>query len=134
MAVLRPALRHGPAWFVLGLLIVAGIVAGSLLPSSDLPDLRLWDKFEHAFSYALLSFWYGSIVGRRALPLTFVAMLAFGGAMELLQGGMHLGRTADMMDMAANTTGILIGLGLSQTPLGSWAQRFESLFVTRPST
>lgn len=133
MAVLRPALRYGRAWFALGLFIVAAIVAGSLLPSSDLPDLRLWDKFEHAFSYALLAFWYGSIVGRRALPATFIALIAFGGAMELLQGGMAFGRTADLMDMAANTTGILVGLALSRTPLGSWAQRLESLFIARPS-
>ncbi|MEY2855345.1 MAG: hypothetical protein RL030_2477 [Pseudomonadota bacterium] len=134
MRVLRPALRYGPAWFALGLLIVAGIVVGSLLPISELPDLRMWDKFEHAFSYVLLAFWYGSIVGRRALLGTFIALIAFGGAMELLQGGMAFGRTADLRDMLANTTGILIGLLLSRTPLGNWAQRLESLFVPRPSS
>jgi VanZ family protein len=133
MPVLRPALRYGPAWFALGLLLVAGIVVGSLLPTSNLPDLDVSDKFEHALAYTLLAFWYGSIVGRRALAATFVALLAFGGAMELLQGWMGLGRTADLMDLVANAIGILVGLLLSQTPLGSWAQQFESLFASRPS-
>jgi hypothetical protein len=131
MPVLRPALRFGKAWFSLGLLIAVGIVAGSLLPSSDLPDLRLSDKFEHAMSYLLLSFWFGSIVSRRALPVTFLLLLAFGASMELLQGAMSQGRHADLMDMVANGFGIACGLLLSQSPLGNWAQRFESLLAPR---
>lgn len=127
MLALRPALRFGPAWFCLGLMIAAAIAAGSLLPSRNLPDLGMSDKLEHALSYALLAFWFGSILRRRALLIAFLALLAFGATMELLQGWMSLGRTADHRDMLANTIGATFGLLLALTPLGNWAQRFEAL-------
>jgi VanZ family protein len=133
MSVLRPALRFGPVWVALGLLIALAIAAGSLVPSRNLPNIGLSDKIEHALSYALLAFWFGSIFGRRALPATLVALLAFGALMELLQGWMGMGRAADVKDMLANSLGILAGLLLCLTPLGNWPQRVESLFAPRPA-
>ena len=123
MPVLRPALRYGPAWFALGLLIAAGIVVGSLLPTTNLPDLDVSDKFEHALAYTLLAFWYGSIVGRRALRATFVALLAFGGAIELLQGWMGLGRTADLHGPGRQCDRHPRRPAALADALGSWAQQ-----------
>jgi VanZ family protein len=130
--LLRPVLRFGTAWFGLGLLMLIFVGIVSLVPGRDLPNLGISDKIEHALAYAVLSFWFGSILARRRLLVVmFIALLCFGALIEFLQGWMGLGRTADLRDMLANSLGAVLGLLLSITPLGNWAQRVEALWPAR---
>ena len=129
--VLRPQLQLRHLWLGLGLLIAAGIAVGSLVPSSELPNLRVSDKWEHAVSYLLLAFWFASIFTRSSHAGLAVALLAFGGALELLQGAMRTGREADLHDLLADGAGILCGIALALTPLGLWATRLEAMFFAR---
>jgi VanZ family protein len=123
--ILQPGLRFSRTWFAVGVLIAIAIAVVSLMPPSKLPDLRVSDKFEHALSYFLLAFWFASVIVRRDYLVLVLSLLAFGGAIELVQDWMKLGRQADVLDLAADAVGIALGVALAATPLGRWAQWLE---------
>jgi VanZ family protein len=93
---------------------IAVIAWGELTPHPPPEAALLWDKAEHFIAYfgvALMAVLGWS--GRRAI-LLFLAVLALGGALEILQG--FVGRDSEWDDMLANTlgaiTGTLLALGL----------------------
>lgn len=55
-----------------------------------------------------------------------VAAVVWGGVMELLQGAMGLGRSADWLDFAANSCGAVVGLLLSLYVLPRFWKRWHS--------
>jgi len=88
----------------------------SLLPSNDLPDVKLFpsaDKVVHLCLYAGLTFlffwsWPGKFKGKKQfLPLLLV--FCWGFMMEILQGLGHYGRQFDLLDQVANVSGFLPG-------------------------
>jgi VanZ family protein len=123
--VLRPELRFRKLWFFIGLMLVALITVLSLLPSHDLPDVHVSDKVEHTLAYVALGFWFGCLVARRDLIWLGLALVAFGGLIELLQGWMALGRQADIRDLWADVLGVAIGFVLVLSPLGRIARWLE---------
>jgi VanZ family protein len=127
--VLLPELRYRRLWLGLGLALAAVILLLSLLPNKDLPDIHLWDKAKHTLAYVALAFWFGSVVVRRDYLWLALVLIAFGGAIELLQA--QVGRDAEWGDLLADAVGTTVGLLLALTPLGSWARRFESLMGKR---
>lgn len=122
--VLRPELRFRRLWFLVGLALAAFVLVLCLLPSKDLPAIHLWDKLEHALAYVALAFWFGNVVVRRDYFWLGLALVAFGGLIELLQA--HVGRDAEWMDLLADTVGVAVGLLLAMTPLGGWARWIEA--------
>jgi VanZ family protein len=128
---LLPSLRYPRAWFLAGLLIATAITVTSLLPARDLPALGISDKIEHAVAYLLLAFWFASVMARRDYVYLVLALLAFGGGIEIAQGLMGLGREADLLDLAADGVGVLAGVALAVTPLGRWAKVIEDLVARR---
>jgi VanZ family protein len=89
------------------------IVWLSVAPTSALPTVSLWDKFEHAGAYlglALLGSW--AFPGR-AWSLA-IGLFALGVGVEIAQASMGWGRQGDPADALANTIGILIGLALAR--------------------
>jgi hypothetical protein len=121
-----PGLRYGRLWVFLGMLLLVGILVGSLLPGQAVPALGMSDKIKHFLAFALLAFWFGSIVVRGDLPWVAVAAVALGGLIELLQLVMGLGRDAEWLDLLADTIGVAVGLALVLTPLGRWVRWFET--------
>jgi glycopeptide antibiotics resistance protein len=75
----------------------------------------------------VLSLWFAGIYPRARYPAIAVGLLVMGIVIEGLQGAMHLGRQADLIDVYANTIGIVSGLVLALIWLGGWAQRVEAL-------
>ncbi len=130
--VVLPELRYRRLWFGVGIAIALAIAVVCLMPGGKLPDVRVSDKTEHLLAFAMLAFWFGSIVVRRDLVWLALALLAFGALIEVAQGLMRLGRQADVNDVVADGVGILIGLGLALTPLGRWAGWLESLVRKQP--
>ena len=123
-----PELRLRGLWLCVGVAIAVFIATMSLLPSRHLPDVNVSDKIEHALAFLLLTFWFGSIVVRRDFLWLALALLVFGGLIELVQGWMGLGRRADLLDLCADAIGIAGGLLLALTPLGRWARWLELRF------
>ncbi|OAV42998.1 VanZ family protein [Lewinella sp. 4G2] len=91
----------------------------SLLPSRQLPEIPDWsslfspDKVAHFGAYAifalLLSVEFHPRGGLRGACLAFLIAALFGALMEVLQGVSGTGRSADLIDIAANCIGALIG-------------------------
>jgi VanZ family protein len=112
--------------------MIAGVVVASLIPARAVEMILggLNDKLEHAAAYAGLMAWFGGMFRRAAQPWLAVALVVLGGVIELLQG-LTPTRTPDVLDLAADTAGVLIGLVLSMTLLTRWCQRIETLFPVR---
>ncbi|MGN6112089.1 MAG: VanZ family protein [Luteimonas sp.] len=111
-------LRHRGAWLALWLCGVTVLVVVCLLPSPDLPNLKVSDKLEHALAFALLS---GSAVQlfERWRALLFVAfgLLALGIGIELAQAAFTTTRAMESADVVADGIGIVAGLLVALTPL-----------------
>ena len=114
-------------WAGLWMLAIAGVVATSLVPASDLPHVpNNFDKVEHVVSYAILSAGAVQLFARR-LSWGFVCVLLvlMGIGLEHLQAQMGLGRMLDRNDALANTLGVLAGLATALTPLRDLLLRID---------
>ncbi len=96
----------------------AVVVVLSLLPTQHLPEVafNLWDKAQHAFGFAVLTFlglWAYPHRVRRVL----VGMLLLGAMIELAQGATGW-RHGDWLDLLADAVGVAAGamLWLSVRP------------------
>ncbi len=99
-------------------ILYLGVIALlSLLPVKDLPQVPLFpgaDKLIHAGMYfvlSVLSLWtfHTSKVARWKL---YAFVISWGLFMEILQILMRSGRQFSMLDIVANTTGVVLGIAL----------------------
>ena len=113
-------------WLALGWGMAAAIVWLSLTPSPPTIDVAMGDKLGHVVAYAGLMFWfcqlYGSRSARLACALGFAAM---GIALEFVQDATGY-RMFEMLDMAADALGVLLGWGAAQLAGGGWLARLET--------
>jgi VanZ family protein len=122
-------LRYPWLWAGFGWLLVIGVVVGSLMPGSSVPDLRLSDKVLHAGAYFLLMIWFAGLYRRKVHPVIAVVLVLLGVALDLLQATTRT-RSLEIGDIAADGAGILVGLALSFWWLEGWCQRLERCWVT----
>lgn len=102
-------------WRAGGWLGVALTLVFSLGPPTVGADDSGLDKLAHLAGYALLMFWWAQLVVARRWRLA-LAVIAFGAAIELLQG-LTPARQPDALDALANTAGTLLGwLAARQLP------------------
>jgi VanZ family protein len=120
-----PKLKLASLWWIAGWVIVVFITISCLEPPRYVPDLHVSDKLEHATAYFGMTFWFGGLIGRRRYLLLAFWMLLFGAGIEVAQGLMGLGRTADVWDFAADAVGVAIALTLVYIGLGSWMRWTE---------
>lgn len=119
-------LRWRALWLALGWSIAAAIVWLSLTPSPPTIDVAMGDKLGHVVAYAGLMFWfcqlYGSRSARLACALGFTAM---GVVLEFVQdaGGY---RVFEMLDMAADALGVLLGWGAAWLGGSRWLAHVEA--------
>lgn len=117
-------------WLGAGWLVVAAVCAGSLLPASSMPWLvgllriELGDELLHAGAYFLLMIWFAGLCQRWLYGMVGVLLVALGVALEFLQLGVP-SRSLDPLDIAANSVGVLVGLGMALWLIGGWCQRIE---------
>jgi VanZ family protein len=96
------AIAAGWAW-------AAAIVWLSLTPSPPRVDFSHSDKLGHFAAYALLMFWFAQLYARRNARLSYaLTFIAMGIGLELAQGALGY-RTSEVLDVAANTIGVLLG-------------------------
>lgn len=88
-----------------------------LIPSNKLPDVEVSfaDKIFHSITYLVLTFlWFYSFVYRfkiermKALIYASVISVAFGIIIEVLQEILTETRSANLLDVLANSLGVLI--------------------------
>jgi len=102
-------------------------MALSLVDLKPIEGILLQDKVMHMLAYGLLMGWFAQIyrhhIGRLCLV---VALVAMGVAVEYLQGWFSY-RQFDVVDMMANSSGVLLAWLLSYTWLGRLFVNFERL-------
>ncbi|MDH3220232.1 MAG: VanZ family protein [Gammaproteobacteria bacterium] len=114
-ASMRSRLRLYPLWYGLGALMLLLVAVLSLVPVPE--EIGVDDKLAHTVTYFILAGWFSLLASHReALGWTFAGLLAYGMAIELLQG-MTAYRFAEWGDVVANGTGIAAGMLLYLTPL-----------------
>ena len=106
--------------YLFTLLLILTIVLLSLLPMPDIKmaeDVPLADKWTHMVMYGALTLviWfdykrthrqYNSL---RLLLFAFLAPIAMGGTLELMQAYLTTCRSGEWLDLVANTIGVCIG-------------------------
>jgi VanZ family protein len=122
-----PGLRLARLWWAIGWAVVLYIAVSCLEPERYVPNLHLWDKAEHALAFFGMSVWFGGLVRRSRYALIALAMLLFGGGIEIAQGVMGLGRDADIRDFVADGVGITVAMILLYLGLGAWTRWVEGL-------
>jgi hypothetical protein len=119
-------LRHRRLWVAMSAALVAAVVYGSLTPHLVLPVPGNFDKVEHFSAYSALALWFTGLFRRTGYWKVAVSLLGLGLSMEILQGLMHMGRSAEVLDMVANTVGVVAGLAVAVVLTGGWAGRVEA--------
>jgi VanZ family protein len=113
-------------WIALSAVLVAAIVYASLAPDPPLPAAPAgFDKVEHFTAYCALAVWFTGLYPRTRYWQVVAGLLALGLGIEVAQGVMQLGRSAEVLDMVANAAGVGVGLLLALVRTGTWAHRAE---------
>lgn len=108
---------------ILLVLELIGICYLSLKSPDGGVQVKLNDKVGHFIGYSILSLntflVFGFKTTKKGMSLIF-GLLGLGGLLEIFQGFVP-GREVSMMDIVANSTGVLIG-----TALYSWWKKYQS--------
>ena len=97
----------------LGWAWLAAIVWLSLTPSPPTVDFAESDKVGHFIAYGGLMFWFSMLYVKRAPRIAYAAgFIAMGVGLEFVQRWLGY-RSFELLDMAANTIGVLLGLALA---------------------
>lgn len=94
--------------------VVVGITVLSLIPPISKISLNKSDKIGHFIAYSVLTV-NGLMIQKYQTKKYWmlIAFIAYGGLMEFIQGYVP-GREVSIWDVAANTSGVLIGFTLIQ--------------------
>ena len=106
--------------YALALLVAVVIVLLSLLPMPDMKvgvEVPLADKWTHMGMYGVLTLviWFEYRRSHnqwdigKLLLFAFLAPIAMGGALELMQAHLTTCRSGEWLDFAANTIGVCLG-------------------------
>ena len=119
-------------WWAAGWVLLAGTINESLQRHVwEVAELLGWDKATHFTGYFLLTTWFTGVARRNRYWLVGLLLMALGGALEIAQGLMHEGRSADWLDFLANSLGIAAGVGIASLGLGNWMVWIEKLLRVR---
>ncbi|MGH8250973.1 MAG: hypothetical protein ACREVI_09825 [Steroidobacteraceae bacterium] len=114
-------LRH--LWIAAIVVLVAAIVAGSLLPVPDVPAALGSDKYRHYFAYLLLALFGSGIVTPDRLWRVMIRCFLLGLALELAQAVLTDTRLAEWTDLLANAAGVVTAWIVAAGGGAGWAYR-----------
>jgi VanZ family protein len=120
------ALRHRRLWVTASVVLVLGVIWGSLETSLVVPVPAGFDKVEHFCTYLVLALWFTGLVPRGRYWAVVSVLLLLGSAVEICQYLMHAGRVADPLDMAANTAGVALGIAVALIATGGWSLKVDA--------
>ncbi len=119
------SLPHGRALLVIGWLLIALIIVGSLAPAGLALGLGVPDKVRHFLGYLALMLYFAGLYPRERHALLAFAFVLMGAALELLQGTLTTTRDMEFGDFATNTLGIAVAFLLARLGLANWARRID---------
>jgi VanZ family protein len=88
---------------------------GQYIPSADWMDLLSVDKWIHAtLFFVLCTLWFITAIKYKksnfTFTLIFLACVAYGGLLEIMQAKCFSNRSADWQDFVANSFGCLVAV------------------------
>ncbi len=112
--------KHSYKFALLWGAVIFGLCAmpGRLVPSVNWLELLSFDKWVHASVFFILVSLFGIAVkahqqNKNLIYLYFILSVLYGGALEIMQATVFSERSADWLDMIANSFGCLIALLLN---------------------
>ena len=122
-------LRYPRRWLIAGTVIVALVAVLALAPlhwaARPMSAFNLSDKLLHMLTFAILALWFTGQYARASYWKLAVALIAFGLGIEAAQYFLPY-RNAEVLDIAANTVGIVGGLLVGALGAGGWSVTVES--------
>jgi VanZ family protein len=113
LAQLFESLARRRLGLIVGWAMVAGIVALTLLPPPPGLELGEKDKLAHLLAYGVMMFWFGQLYAKRQTRMLYAAgFVAMGVGLEHIQGLLGY-RTYDVLDMYANSLGVVLGWAMA---------------------
>ena len=92
-------LRYARFWLALGITALAAGLLVALQPGGGMLLSAFGDKVNHAAAFVAFTLWFGGIVEPRNMWRVALALLAYGLAIEVVQG-MTVYRKADSRDLS----------------------------------
>lgn len=119
-------LPHLALWRGLGRALILAMIVVALLPMPPgIGDVPYGDKLGHALAFAGLVLWFAQIYPQSADRLRCVlGAIALGALIEVLQAFVPW-RSAEWLDLAADSLGATLGFTLAATPLGGVLSRLD---------
>jgi hypothetical protein len=119
------------------LLLLFFTLGAALMPAVWLWDSKVaalrWfentDKWLHGITFLVLSLWFSGLYTLRSLWRVAVGLLAFGVVIEVMQRMISY-RSADMIDIAADAAGIVLGLGIALLGPRGWCLWVENRWLS----
>ncbi len=102
-------------------LALAGVFAAAVVPPSQGPSLVPWDKANHFIAFYVLGGLGAASFPRSRVLLVAGGLMAFGGAIELVQALPFVGRDAEFWDWFAD--GVGLAGALAPLALAWWRAR-----------
>ncbi len=130
------SLRYHRRWQIAGTIVLLGVFAATLIPAFWLwptftrVTLFAYDKWLHGITFLFLAVWFSGQYSRDRYVRIGAGLFAFGIIIELCQRMVSY-RTAELMDLLADTVGIVIGLAIAVIGAGGWSLRFEARLARR---
>jgi hypothetical protein len=118
-------LRHGRTLLVIGWVLIAIIVVGSLTPAGVDVRFLLSDKVRHLTSYLVIMVYFSGLYPRERHVMLALAFFLMGAMLELLQGALTTTRHMDFIDLTANTLGIVLGFVFARLGLAQWPRLID---------
>ena len=120
-------LRFWPVWLGIGGLLVLAVLVGSIISvPQPLKAVMLQDKALHTLAYACLMGWFAQIYRHDLTRLVLaIGLTGMGIAIEFIQGTTGY-RQFDVLDMVANTSGVVLAWALAYTRVGdvlTWVEK-----------
>ena len=131
-------LRHARFWRVADLALLLLVFISALMPAvwfwNDKVKILSWfqnsDKWLHGMTFFVLAVWFAGQYRRPSYWRIAAGLMLFGFMIEICQFMVGY-RSADWLDIGANTAGILVGLAVAIAGIGGWCLRVEDWYSAR---
>ena len=116
--IVNPVHRYQKLWLVIGYALVALVIylsASSHPPDSGI-ELPNFDKVMHALAYFVLMGWFAQLYHVKKHRIIYALAFVFMGIVLEIVQSFDPARSAELADMVANTSGVLLALLLTRIP------------------
>ncbi len=131
-------MQYSRFWHAASIALLILVLAATMMPAAwffdNKPSALSWfthaDKWLHGLTFLVLALWFAGQYRARSYWRVAAGLMVFGFLIELCQMTVSY-RTADWIDIGANTAGIIAGLAVASAGLGGWCLRVEAWHMAR---